>query len=201
MSNSPSQEDPNAAKQSLSALMDGEATPAQTESACALWRSDASVRERWRTYHLIGDVMRSDELAGTAQRDDAFLIALRAKLAHEPVPLAPRQQVLSQVESASPMARPGLRWQVVSMATAAGFMAVAGAVMVLRPGGLGATDGVAPVLAGSGGAEVTTVNSKLIRDAQLDRYLEAHRRVANGGSVAVPGAIVRSVDTIAIDSK
>ncbi len=201
MSNSPSQEDPNAAQQALSALMDGEATSAQAESACALWRSDASVRERWRTYHLIGDVMRSDELAGTAQRDDAFLTNLRAKLAQEPVPLAPRQQVLTPTEPAPSAARPGLRWQVVSVATAAGFMAVAGVVMVLRSGGLGSTNGAAPVLAGGGGAEVTTVNSTLIRDAQLDRYLEAHRRVANGGPVAVPGAIVRSVDTIAIDTQ
>ena len=66
----------------LSALADGEADAAQ--AGCALWRDDAEARATWHTYHLIGDVLRSDDLAAQPARDAAFLAALRERLAAEP---------------------------------------------------------------------------------------------------------------------
>ncbi|MFA6262799.1 MAG: RseA family anti-sigma factor, partial [Bacteroidia bacterium] len=57
----------------LSALADGEAA---AEPGCALWRDDAQARATWHAYHLIGDVMRSEDLAVRPARDAAFLAAL-----------------------------------------------------------------------------------------------------------------------------
>ncbi|HZF79889.1 MAG TPA: sigma-E factor negative regulatory protein, partial [Rubrivivax sp.] len=44
----------------LSALVDGD--PQSVEAACDLWRDDPQARRAWHTYHLIGDVMRSEDL-------------------------------------------------------------------------------------------------------------------------------------------
>ena len=181
-----------AARQSMSALMDGDSAGATSrDAAFALWRSDSNARASWHAYHLIGDVLRSQELASTPQRDEAFLLALRAKLAREPVSLAPKPSI----------ARQRMRWPMVCAVASAGFVAVAGVMVVTRSVAPTAVEVVTPLLASGAQPEVSVVSGKLIRDAQLDRYLAAHRRVANGVSVAVPGAIVRSVDTIAIDNK
>ena len=72
----------------LSALVDGEVDARSAAALSEVWRQDADLRARWYRYQLIGDVMRSTELAG-AGRDAAFLASLRGRLAQEPVVLAP----------------------------------------------------------------------------------------------------------------
>ena len=74
--------------QSLSALADGEVDAAAAASLAAAWRDDAMLRRRWHAYHLIGDALRSEELAAGAG-DAAFLRRLRERLDREPVVLAP----------------------------------------------------------------------------------------------------------------
>ena len=76
------------ARQVLSSLMDCDLAPDQLPQVVASWQQDAEQRATWHCYHLIGDVLRSEELARPASRDAAMLLALRARLADEPVPLA-----------------------------------------------------------------------------------------------------------------
>jgi sigma-E factor negative regulatory protein RseA len=181
----------DATRQSLSSLMDGHLDEASLDSAFSAWRSDAKARECWHAYHLIGDVLRSDELASQPARDEAFLTSLRSKLAAEPVPLAPTSL------------QGGRGWRqrlVAPAAVAAGFVAVAGVLVVLR-GAAPQAGGQGALIAGSAGAEMVVVNRELIRDARLDRYLAAHRKVSNTASVQVPGAIARSVDTVVLETK
>lgn len=184
----------DAMRQSLSALMDGHADASQAEGACGVWRSNPHARECWHTYHLIGDVLRSDELAHSPQRDAAFLSTLRSRLAAEPVPLAP------QTPMASPAASVARRRWAAPAAAAAGFVAVAGLLVVYRVASPPAV-AVVPVAATTGQPDVKVVSGQLIRDARLDRYLAAHRQVSNGAAVYVPGAVVRSVDTIVLENK
>ncbi|MDE2275926.1 MAG: sigma-E factor negative regulatory protein, partial [Burkholderiales bacterium] len=106
----------------LSALADGEGGAAAVDRACRGWRDDASARQKWHAYHLIGDVLRSDELAAPRGRDAAFLGALRQRLAAEPVVLAP-----------APAVRRRQPW-LVPAAMAAGFAAVAGVLVLARTG-------------------------------------------------------------------
>jgi sigma-E factor negative regulatory protein RseA len=173
---------------SLSALMDGEVTAAEAGAMCARWRAEEAVRERWSTYHLIGDVLRSEDLVSRPAHDAEFLAGLRARLADEPLPLAPRPET---------PARHRLSWPIASAAAAAGFVVVAGAMVVMRPAG-----GDHPAtLAERTPDEIKLVSGKVVRDAQLDRYLALHRRVSNGASVGMPGAVVRSVDSIVVEDK
>jgi sigma-E factor negative regulatory protein RseA len=185
----------DAVRQKLSALMDGDADAAQAAGACGLWRSNPHARECWHTYHLIGDVLRSDELARPPERDAAFLSSLRSRLADEPVPLAP-----GRATPAVAVSRWRSRWTAPA-AAAAGFVAVAGVLVVTRVAGPSAPAAAVPVAATAGVPDVQVVSGQLVRDARLDRYLSAHRQVSAGAAVHVPGAGVRRVDTIVLENK
>lgn len=191
MLNSSGSSSDDAMRQSMSALMDGRLDGASLDSAFSAWRSDAKARECWHAYHLIGDVLRSDELAAQPARDEAFLVGLRSKLAAEPVPLAPGR----------PQGERGWRQRLVApAAVAAGFVAVAGVLVVLR--GAAPQEGAGGALvAGGAPGEMTVVNREVIRDARLDRYLAAHRKVSNSASVQVPGAVGRSVEPAVLETK
>lgn len=206
--------DPDAPRQWLSDLADGRLEAHALADACGRWESDVEARRTWHAYQLIGDVLRSDDLARPASGDAAFLQALRQRLADEPVVLAPSPTPLPAASERRPPARArGHRplW-LVPMAAAAGFVAVAGVMVVLQsvPGGNGfdapqmaatppaavnvraaapgwvvpaGAPGTAPVAAG-----------QMLRDARVDEYLRAHREVLMGSPAALPGGAVRTVD-------
>ena len=203
-----------AARERLSALVDGELEANIVAQACAAWRDDAAQRSSWHAYQLIGDVLRSDDLASEPGRDLAFLSALRGRLAAEPVVLAPQA-----VEADAP-ARPavsnarlrGWTW-VGASAAAAGFVAVAGVLVLTRtPSGtpdtvsLAAQPAVqptAPVVVQATNTvtepQALVANGKLIRDARLDRYLAAHKQFAGTSALGVPSGFLRSATVDAAD--
>ncbi|MBX3601747.1 MAG: sigma-E factor negative regulatory protein [Rubrivivax sp.] len=185
----------------LSALADGDADAVQ--SGCELWRRDDEARRTWHAYHLIGDVLRSDELAGDPGRDAAFLARLRERLAAEPVPLAPAPAVTRAGAALRS------RW-LLPVAAAAGFVVVAGVLVVTQLAGPGGAPGT-PVMAGGspapgvvlvgGNAAAPSagpqVRGVLIRDARLDEMLRAHQAARGGMPVAVPGGALRQVEVVA----
>lgn len=187
----------------LSALVDGELGPDAVVRACANWRSDARLRQNWHAYHLIGDVLRSDDLASRPARDTDFLNRLRERLADEPVVLAPSAKP-------APVAVPahggwGQRHWRAGAAIAAGFVAVAGVLVVLRsPAPQPAPElarapisaPVVPVAAESGVEQAAYVtDGRVMRDARLDRYLAAHQQFAGTSALGVPSAFLRSATT------
>src|SRR5690349_2794071 len=109
-------------REQLSALADGELDDAAP--ACAGWREER-VRATWHCYQLIGDVLRSDDLAGSPVRDAALLRRVREALAREPVVLAPEPLPAAAAE-------PRRGWRAAG-AIAAGFVAVAGVYSFMRP--------------------------------------------------------------------
>jgi sigma-E factor negative regulatory protein RseA len=182
---------------SLSWLADGEATTDAQERCLALWAEHPDARERWRHYQLIGDVLRSRELAREAAHDAAFLAALRTRLAHEPAVLRPARR---------PAGRRLKTW-AAPMAAVAGVATVAGVVVMLRmpapfDGAQVAARPVAqPVAASAPAWDQQPVNGRLIRDTRLDRYFAAHRQSGNGAALQMPGGVVRSVDTIVLEDR
>lgn len=185
-------------QQALSALMDGEAN--QADLACNAWRDDAGARADWHAYHLIGELMRSDDVRCSPHRDARFLGRLRERLADEPVVLAPAAE-------AAAVTRVGAvrhAW-AAPVAVAAGFVAVAGVLLVTRgavPGGveadrspLVATQGAAPSASASSAA--LGAEGRLVRNAELDRYLAAHKQYSGTSALAVPGGMVRNAATAA----
>lgn len=197
------------ARQMLSSLMDSDLAPDQLPRVVASWQQDADQRTTWHCYHLIGDVLRSEELARPAARDASMLLALRARLADEPVPLAP--QALAHVLPAEPAPAAavgvpaGRRSRtagrlVAPVALAAGFVAMAGLLLVLRSGSPAGADGGQMALNGAAPAGavqrqvVSTDAGALVRNAGLDRYLEAHRKLGN--SVAAAGGAEHRVQIV-----
>jgi sigma-E factor negative regulatory protein RseA len=181
----------------LSALCDGEADAPAVAALCGAWRDDEALRGRWHDYQLIGDVLRSDDLARPAADDAAFLRAVRARLAAEPVVLAPAGGDDAVVRPAAVPAR--RRW-LGSGAIAAGFVVVAAAAFVLRPAvEPSAQLAVAPVptpapptVAALDAEQPAAASGVLVRDAGLDRYLAAHQQFGGDSVLAVPSGFLRN---------
>jgi sigma-E factor negative regulatory protein RseA len=193
-------------RQRLSELVDGEADAQEAQHLCRAWRDDTELRERWHAYQLIGDVLRSEDLAHPVPRDELFLTALRSRLADEPAVLAPSPQ-----RGAMRPRRPA--W-LAPAAVAAGFVVVAGVLVLTRVAAPIGDDSSAATLASaraplrvaaSSGpqSEATTevqalvADGKLIRDARLERYLAAHKQYGGSSAVTVPGVVLRSSATLA----
>jgi len=149
--------------EALSAMADNEATEREVNRACSAWREQPAARERWNSYHLIGDVMRSEGLARASSSDADFLAALRDRLSQEPVVLAPAAlqtpQVASVPASTAPVSLDAARalrhrrW-AGPVSVAAGFVMVLSAVVStlnnggLTPGGQGVPLAQAPAQTG-----------------------------------------------------
>lgn len=206
----------SASEQDLSALVDGELDGPSAGQLMAQWRDDPGLRERWHCYQLIGDVLRSDDLASQPGRDSEFLARLRVRLASEAVVLAPEPLPAAAPAVVSrPPARVLRRRWAAPAAVAAGFVVVAAGALMMgrntgsdagdssfasaRPGGLSAPAVDPRALAGAvpvgtvpqanSVTDVPTVEASgtVIRDARLDRYFAAHQQAA-GGSVFGPQA-------------
>ncbi|MFM8696088.1 MAG: sigma-E factor negative regulatory protein, partial [Betaproteobacteria bacterium] len=114
--------DDEARRARVSAVMDGQAEEAELQRWLADEAGQGPVRQDWHAYHLIGDVMRSSDLASDAAHDQRLLSAVRQTIAQEPVVLAPA--ALAAVEP--PLGRaPRPRWRLwAGAAAAAGGVAV-----------------------------------------------------------------------------
>lgn len=206
-------------RQCLSAVADGQARDDEVSLACAAWRNDAQARADWHAYALIGDVLRSDDLARDADADRAFLARLRDRMAREPVVLAPSepQPVTAQPAGAFrdgmalPLVGAGRKrhWST-SMAVAAGALTVIGVTAVMR--GVAVPEAPAIVAEASvrsdapqavrpvsqvetlvaNGAAVPASDpgaTAYVRNAEIDRYLNAHRQYAQGAVLSTPGGM------------
>ena len=157
---------------------------------------DGEDRAAWSSYHLIGDALRSDDLAVGSAASNAFLSGFAARFESEPHLLAP---------SAQPVTRRllALRRRVVPAFAVAAAAATLTWIVVPQlqgvPGGPGATQ-VASVsshgdalqkvaMASVPSANVMPVaqDANIIRDASLDQYLEAHQHFAQ--QPVMPGSM------------
>ena len=199
----------SAQREALSALADGELVSSSVADTCAVWRGDASARSTWHAYQLIGDVLRSDDLATPAGHDAAFVAALRARLDKEPVVLAPRTVALQADRGAPPSVaadRRRRRWSwMAPSAVAAGFVAGAGVLVVTRgpltpaPVQLAGAAASAPATslaperqAAAESQALIIVNGRVMRDARLDSYLAAHKQFAGSSVLGVPSGFLRN---------
>lgn len=204
-----------ASMENLSALVDGELGSEAGARACAQWREDSQARVSWHAYALIGDVMRSEDLVSTAERDCAFLARLRARLADEPVVLAPAELPapveLPLAPAAVAAAGGGRRAWRTPVAVAAGFVVVAGALVATSVPGSLPFGGTPATVAQTGGttavvaapsplravsvtqeAEPVRLNGQLIRDARLDEYLSVHKKFGGSSAPGVPSGFLRN---------
>ena len=213
------------AAEHLSSLADGELNSDEVAAACASWRDSEAVRAHWHSYQLIGDVLRSEDFASTASRDASFLAALRTRLAAEPVVLAPEPLAtplpawpalanggrIDRIDGAAAATRDKRGWWMASSAVAAGFVVIAGMLMLTQAPKTGesliaSTTSVVPAKAGVMLAAVPSLpasasvaepavladDAQVIRDARLDRYLAAHKQFAGSSVLGMSSGFVRA---------
>ncbi len=198
------------ANEDLSALMDGEVGESELARACSQWRDDADARASWHAYHLIGDVLRSDDLAASPARDAAFLAALQVRLSNEPIVIAPQ----AAQPAGMPARRPRRRHWATGAAIAAGFFVVAGTLVATQmPDGLGSSDAPAgaaglaqiaeapagnlvavsgPAASAAGDPPMVVLDGQLIRDVRLDEYLAAHKKFGGSSAPGGPSGFLRN---------
>lgn len=174
-------------KESLSAALDGEATSEELGHISAQWDHDEHC-DNWHAWCVIGDVMRSEDMAAMPGCQRSFIEGFRAKLAEEPVVMAPStQRTVAPHGSLQDLRQSWQRWGLQAGAMAAGLAVVGGAWMMLAGGAGRGPSGAIVATAVPIGPQASS--SAVLRDPNLDQYLAAHRQYAVGGAIAAPGGV------------
>nr|WP_159836659.1 sigma-E factor negative regulatory protein [Burkholderia sp. 8Y] len=178
----------------MSAFVDGESLGEIGNIGQFLAELAREDRAAWSDYHLIGDALRSDDLAESPARSRAFMTSFAARFESEAHVLAPaasaakarggmlRRRVVPAFAVAAAAAT--LTWIVVPQMQGVGFHPGAQVASVAQP------DAVQRVALASVPAATTAapvVEANIIRDASLDQYLEAHQQFSQ--QPAMPGSM------------
>lgn len=192
----------------LSALADGELQGEEFAEAMAWFEGDSpqaeQTRATWRSLHVVGDVLRSDELAA-CQGDTAFLIRLQSTLKQEarlePI-LMPSLGRAVLIESAN---EPVFRWKwVAGFASAAAVLAVSwnlvGGVMTTSGAQLAQNATPSTELALQAATASTAVSNDangsggavMLRNPQLDAMIAAHSQLGGSSALQMPSGFLRN---------
>lgn len=186
-------------REHLSALADGALHGDELAQAFDLAQQPEG-REAWHLYHLVGDVLRSPELAsGTDSRD--FLSRFRENLAAQPVtglsaPAELQHIVPSPIAPVQAANVSVFRWKM-----AAGFASLA-VVASVGWNSWGHLQGNVPVVAplavtAPASAEVLTAANDvapavMLRDPRLDELLAAHKQFGSPSALQMPAGFLRN---------
>jgi sigma-E factor negative regulatory protein RseA len=152
---------------------------------------DGQDRAAWSSYHLIGDALRSDDLAVSAAASSAFQGGFAARFESEPHLLAPAAQSVTRRLLA-------LRRRVVPAFAVAAAAATLTWIVVPQLQGVPGVAQVASVPSHADAMKVAMASvpsatmpvaqdANIIRDANLDQYLEAHQQFAQ--QPVMPGSM------------
>ncbi len=187
-------------KEQLSALADGQLAADDIGAALAFADSDDG-RQTWQLYQLVGDVLRSPELAHHAQHD--VLSGVRAQLAREPRPQL-QPAALQPIAAAQDVDRAAngsvFRWKIAAGVASVAAVAALGWSSMLG-GGSGAPAGIELAQNGepqqSVPTEIVAMQSGpgapvMLRDPRLDELLAAHRQYSSVAALQMPANFLRN---------
>lgn len=204
-------------REQLSALADGQLDDAAWEQALQFAHEEEG-RSSWSLYHLVGDVLRSPELAEHADNGE-FLQRLQQRLATEPLPGRPAQESLQTVLAPQGLAKPAANAPLFHWKRVAGLASVAAVAVVGwsswsslqdAPGGaplmaLSSVPAAAPVAPAPAAAALAPAPSVLaqanspdatapvmLRDPRLDELLAAHQQFGNTSALQMPAGFLRN---------
>lgn len=175
--------------ETVSALVDGQLHGDAFARAVEAMVPEGPHRDTWLTYHLVGDVLRSPELArgGSA----AFMAKFSARLAQEPafaidsiagnVQATPATTTFDLKTSAANDV--SFRWKMVAGFASLAAVGAIGWTVLVQQQGAGPQLAAAPVESPAA-VVATSDRGVMIRDARLDELLSAHRQF--GGASALP---------------
>jgi sigma-E factor negative regulatory protein RseA len=172
-------------RETVSALADGELAGEAFARGVELAAGDAAARAAWHEYHLIGDVLRSGDLAAGAPAGQ-FLAQLRQRLGEESVAFQPAPAATATALGVREAAN-DFRWKLVAgVASVAAVSAIAWSLV----GGAASRPEAPQLAAGSppaGTVLAATKQGVMIRDPHLDELLAAHRQLGGAALVAPAG--------------
>lgn len=174
----------------LSAFVDGEMAGGEQHLNAIFSALDQEGRTAWSSYHLIGDVLRSDDLAMSPAASQSFMAGFAARFEAEPHVLAPAALPAAAHEGRVSRMLALRRRVVPSLAVAAAAATLTWIVMPqMRGVGMAGAPQVASVRSAGDNVQRVAMNTtpvqtaapqdgNIIRDARLDEYLEAHQQFA-----------------------
>lgn len=161
-------------RERISALMDGELTDDEIAGHIQQLKSEEGADD-WRTYHLIGDVLRGDTMVS-----GGFAEKVRAAIATEPTILAPA--------AVRKPARTFQRYAMAAAASVAGIAVVGWFALVNR-------DAVPVNVAVQTPPAVTSSSTVARVDAEVGEFLRAHQEVSPTAAMHGVASYVRTVST------
>ncbi|SDP18284.1 anti sigma-E protein, RseA [Rhodoferax sp. OV413] len=198
----------------LSALADGQLRGEAFAQAVEQVANQPEAQATWHAYHVVGDVLRSNEFAECAGDMD-FLARFQSRLAQEPalVPMVNAANLIAIKAYASSAEavfdaenapvdvaanEPRFAWKLVAgLASLVAVVAVSWNVL----GGLGATPPAAQ-LAQAVTEPVAQVQQTvalagaepqvMLRDARLDALMAAHKQVGGTSALQMPAGFLRN---------
>jgi sigma-E factor negative regulatory protein RseA len=184
----------------LSAFVDGESFDGSGDISQFLSGFTQKDRAAWSDYHLIGDALRSDDLAASPATSSAFMNTFSARFEAEAHVFAPA--AIPAVSAERVRSRMFRRRVVPAFAVAAAAATLTWIVVPQLQGVDGrngvqvaslssqSSDHVQRVAMASMPAASTrspVVEANIIRDASLDQYLEAHQQFSQ--QPVMPGSM------------
>lgn len=188
-------------REQLSALADGQLEGNELAEALRFAAQDEG-RDTWQLYHLVGDVLRSSELA-RADDGGAFLAQLRQQMAKEPVALRPAQEIPGEIEPLKALPRQAanasvFRWKMVAgVASLAAVAAIGWNALDTSPSGthggpqLAVAPATAPAQVVAAGGQEPPV---MLRDPRLDELLAAHKQFGGATALQMPAGFLRNAN-------
>ena len=183
----------------VSSLLDGEMSDTQLDELMARLKTEEGkqIRQAWDNYHLLGDVLRSDDLAVSFSAD--FSAKIAASLDAEPVLVAPKS-LQTPINDANRLQK-SRYWALTSVAATImlGFLMAPQIIPLLRSSGASdsslvkqdqADQFAAPglKLASNSNANQASKDAEfapklenqveMLRDPRLDSYLLAHQKAS-----------------------
>ncbi|WP_325345143.1 sigma-E factor negative regulatory protein [Xylophilus sp.] len=184
-------------REAVSALADGQLRGDDFAQAVRWALDDPEGRQAWRDHHVVGDLLRSTDLA--ARRDgDAFVARLRERLVREP---AIRPIVVAEVQ---PIALPReaanasvFRWKIAagcaSLAAVAALAWTAAGPLPQQDSGGPQVAAVPASTANPGVVAVAHADGQVVlRDPRLDELLMAHRQFGGASALQMPAGFLRN---------
>jgi len=201
----------------VSALADGQLRGAEFANAVTRTLADADARAAWHAYHVVGDVLRSRELADCTS-DMAFVNRFRSRLGREheasAVDASALQSASNFVASKAIPTRAGLekavevpsandarfRWKllagVASMAAVAaiGWNLLGGSIQSNNARQLAQTQSSMPLPPPSVPVVATAAPEQavMIRDPHLDALMAAHKQFGGTSALQMPAGFLRN---------
>lgn len=193
-------------REQLSALADGQLGEGEIADALA-YAAQAEGQVTWQLYHLVGDVLRSTDLARPCGPD--FMVRLREELAKEalvPAQIEPPPRIAAVAPAMEEAANASVfRWKMVagfaslaavaaigwtSLASLQAPGAAGGAQLALVPAPAQSTSpaagAVVAVADAEGGSQV------MLRDPRLDELLAAHKQFGSTTALQMPAGFLRN---------